>query len=114
VGLIKEVLLLPLAPVRGTIWIAEQLAEEAERQLDPRAARRRALLELEERLEAGEIDDEEYDRLEDELLQAWTTTMSGGSEHGGVDQEDDKAGTEPLALTVGRRLDEAHHEREHP
>lgn len=60
-GVIKELLLLPLAPVRGTVWVAEQLAAEAERQLDPRVARRRALLALDQRLAAGEIDVEEYD-----------------------------------------------------
>src|SRR5205823_5308878 len=73
-GVIKELLLLPLAPVRGTVWIAEQLAEEAERQLDPGLAVRRSLGELEERYARGEIDEQEHDRLEDELLQALTTT----------------------------------------
>ena len=35
-GLFSALLTLPLAPVRGTIWIAEQLLEEAERDLhDP-------------------------------------------------------------------------------
>lgn len=109
-GVIKELLLLPLAPVRGTVWVAEQLAAEAERQLDPRETRRRALLELEERHAAGEIDDEEYDRLEDELLQALTTTTRGGSEDGGLQQQDDtKRGLEPerLELPVAQRRDEA-------
>ncbi len=89
-GLIKELLLLPLAPVRATAWVAEQVAEEAERQLDPRAVRRRALVDLERRHAAGEIDDEEFDRLEDEILQALPTTTSGGSRHGGLDEEDGK------------------------
>jgi hypothetical protein len=112
-GVIKELLLLPLAPVRGTVWIAEQLAEEAERQLDPRAATRRALLELEGRHAAGEIDDDEFDRLEDEILRETTTTRSGGPRYGGLDQEDD-AGPERLALPVAQRRDEALDEYEHP
>jgi len=33
-GLITGLLTLPLAPVRGTMWIAERLIEEAERELD--------------------------------------------------------------------------------
>ncbi len=90
-GLIKELILLPLAPVRGTVWVAEQLAAEAERQLDPRALRRRSLLELERRRAAGEIDDEEYDRLEDEVLRAYTPTTSGGTRNGGLDQQDEAA-----------------------
>ena len=37
-GLITGLLTLPLAPVRGTAWIAERLLEQAERELyDERA-----------------------------------------------------------------------------
>jgi hypothetical protein len=111
-GVIKELLLLPLAPVRGTVWVAEQRAAEAERQLDPRTVRRRALLELEQRRAAGEIDDEEFERLEDEILLA-TTTRSGGPRHGGLDQEDD-AGTERLALPLAQRRGQAVDEHGHP
>jgi hypothetical protein len=107
-GLIKELILLPLAPVRGTVWIAEQLAAEAERQLDPRVQRRRALEELEVRLAAGEIDEAEYERLEDEvLLTTTTTTTSGGPRNGGLDQEDDARTAEqlPFALEQQQRLE---------
>jgi hypothetical protein len=54
-GLLTGLLTLPLAPVRGTVWIAERLLEEAERELnDPRVVEQR-LLEAEERFERGEI-----------------------------------------------------------
>ncbi|GGR98671.1 hypothetical protein GCM10010252_41710 [Streptomyces aureoverticillatus] len=67
-GLIGEVLALPLAPARGTLWVLQQVVAEAERQYyDPSAVRKELAL-LTERLEAGEIDDEEFDRREDELL----------------------------------------------
>jgi len=101
-GVIKELLLLPLAPVRGTVWVAEQLAEEAERQLDPRAVRRRRLTELEARYAAGEIGDAEFELLEDQILLE-TTTTSGGTRHGGLDQEDDPE----LGLPVTQQLGEA-------
>jgi len=68
VGLLGEVLLLPLAPVRGSFWVMEQVLSEAERQYYDPAAVRADLARLEERLEAGEIDDATFDRLEDELL----------------------------------------------
>jgi len=61
-------LLLPLAPVRGTIWIAEQLMEQAERELDGETTVRRLLLEAEAALERGELTEAEYDAIEDELL----------------------------------------------
>ncbi len=68
-GLLSGLLTLPLAPVRGTIWIAEQLAAEAARQLADDATIRRELAELEARYELGEIDEHEYVRQEDDLLE---------------------------------------------
>jgi hypothetical protein len=68
VGILTGLLLLPLAPVRGTIWIAEQLAAQAERELDEEAAVRRLLLEAEAALERGELSEADYDAVEDELL----------------------------------------------
>ncbi|MFJ9125670.1 gas vesicle protein GvpG [Streptomyces sp. NPDC102340] len=67
-GLISEVLLLPLAPVRGSLWAMEQVLAEAERQYYDPAAVRAELSRLEEQLVAGEIDQETFDRVEDELL----------------------------------------------
>ena len=46
-GLIKGLLTLPLAPVRGTVWVAEQVQEEAERQYYDPAVIRRQLEEVE-------------------------------------------------------------------
>ncbi|MCX4513757.1 MULTISPECIES: gas vesicle protein GvpG [Streptomyces] len=67
-GLLGELLLLPAAPVRGTFWVLQQVAAEAERQYyDPSTIARELAL-LERRLEAGEIDEAEFDRREDELL----------------------------------------------
>ena len=67
-GLFTGLLTLPLAPVRGTIWIAERLLEEAERELTDPASIEQQLLEAEERFERGEISEDEFERIEDELL----------------------------------------------
>lgn len=67
-GLISELLLLPFAPVRGSGWVIGQVVREAERIYYDPAAVRAELARLEELLEAGEITEEEFDRLEDELL----------------------------------------------
>lgn len=67
-GLIGEVLLLPFAPVRGSGWVMQQVLREAERIYYDPAAVRAELAQLEEQLTAGEIDEEEFDRREDELL----------------------------------------------
>ncbi len=67
-GLLSGLLTLPLAPVRGTVWIAERIAEQAERELDDEAVLRRRLAELQTRYELGEIDDAEYDAAEEALF----------------------------------------------
>jgi len=68
-GLFTGLLLLPLAPLRGTIWIAERLQEVAERELGDETSIRRLLLEAELALERGELSEAEYEQVEDELLE---------------------------------------------
>jgi hypothetical protein len=68
-GLITGLLTLPLAPIRGVAWIAEQVKQEAERQWNDPAALQDALADVQARREAGLIDDSEADRLEDELIE---------------------------------------------
>jgi cytochrome c-type biogenesis protein CcmI len=68
-GLITGLLTLPLAPVRGVVWVAEKVQEEAERQWADPATIQAALTDIEAMREAGEIDDAEADAREEELLQ---------------------------------------------
>src|SRR5947209_8619752 len=46
-GLFTGLLTLPLAPVRGVVWIAEQVMEEMERELYDEDSIRRELVQLE-------------------------------------------------------------------
>jgi hypothetical protein len=69
VGLITGLLTLPLAPVRGTIWVAEQVRQEAERQYYDPAAIRRQLENVDELRSLGEISEEEAEQMEDELVE---------------------------------------------
>jgi hypothetical protein len=69
VGLFTGLLLLPLAPLRGTIWIAERLMEYAEEELGDEAMARRLLAEAELAFEAGDLSEAEYEAVEDELLE---------------------------------------------
>ena len=78
-GLISEVLLLPLAPVRGSAWAIRQVLREAKRIYYDPAAVRKELAQVEQRLEAGEITEEEFDRQEDELLDRLEVGMHGGA-----------------------------------
>ncbi|WP_369226655.1 gas vesicle protein GvpG [Streptomyces sp. R39] len=77
-GLIKELLLLPFAPVRGSAWVVAQVVQEAERIYYDPATVQAELARLEERLEAGEIDEEEFDRAEDEILDRLETALRRG------------------------------------
>ncbi|MEV5492878.1 gas vesicle protein GvpG [Streptomyces bobili] len=83
-GLISEVLLLPFAPVRGTSWVIQQVVREAERIYYDPATVRAELSRLEEQLGAGEITEEEFDRMEDELLDRLDIAMrrSAGTDDG--------------------------------
>lgn len=67
-GLISGLLTLPLAPVRGTVWIAEKVQEQAEAELYDEGAIRERLLELEEMRERGEVPEEDIAAAEDELI----------------------------------------------
>ncbi|MET9778115.1 gas vesicle protein GvpG [Streptomyces sp. NPDC006367] len=67
-GLVSGLLLLPLAPVRGTVWVADRLLEEARRQThDPRAVQAR-LAALNRALDEGAIDEAAFEREEERLL----------------------------------------------
>ncbi|MFL5780832.1 MAG: gas vesicle protein GvpG [Thermoleophilaceae bacterium] len=68
-GLISGLLTLPLAPVRGVAWIGEQIAEEADRELDGEARIRRELGRLGLEHELGRLSAEEFEAREDELLE---------------------------------------------
>ena len=67
-GLFTGLLTLPLAPVRGVVWVAEQVLEEAERQYYDQGNIRRELAELELDFEDGRIDDRQRAERERELL----------------------------------------------
>ena len=67
-GLITGLLTLPLAPVRGTIWIAEQLANVADAELYDEDKIRRELIELDVLEADGLLQADERRMREDELL----------------------------------------------
>jgi hypothetical protein len=69
VGLITGLLTLPLAPVRGTVWLAERIQEQAEHELYDEDAIRAQLMELEEARQSGAYDEEELAAAEDALIE---------------------------------------------
>jgi hypothetical protein len=81
VGLISGLLTLPLAPVRGVIWLAEQIEGEAERQWRDPVAVRDQLEQVEQAYEEGQLTEAERDERSDALV----ARLLGGaaSGHGG-------------------------------
>jgi hypothetical protein len=88
-GLITGLLTLPLAPVRGTAWIADRVLEQAQAELEDEQAIQERLFELEARHEAGEIDDDELEAAQDALLErlAAARGLVGEEGDGGVERD---------------------------
>ena len=76
-GLITGLLTLPLAPVRGTVWIAERILEQAEAELDDEGAIMTQLMEIDAAREAGEIGEQEAAEAEDVLLERMIAIRGG-------------------------------------
>ena len=68
-GLISGLLTLPLAPVRGVAWVAEQVADQAEQELYDEGKIMRELAAVELAHDAGEIDDDTLAQQVDMLLE---------------------------------------------
>jgi hypothetical protein len=81
-GLITGLLTLPLAPVRGTVRLAEVLQARAEAEMDEESALQSALAELELEREQGELSDEEIEEAENELLDRLIAIRGVGGQEG--------------------------------
>jgi hypothetical protein len=69
VSLIKELLLLPIAPVRGTLWVAERITDEVEREHSSGGAAVEQLDQVEEAKESGEVDEKEAEERQDQIVE---------------------------------------------
>lgn len=78
-GLFTGLITLPLAPVRGVVWIAEQVVAEIDRELYDEDSIRRELLQLELEFEDGSIDEGERQVREDALLERLAMSQVGNA-----------------------------------
>jgi Gas vesicle protein G len=81
-GLISAIFTAPLAPVKGVVWVAEQVHDQAMRELYDPESIQRALDQVQLDREMGVIDNDEADRREDELLERLIEAKRGGNPHG--------------------------------
>lgn len=68
-GLLKEVLLLPAAPLRGTVWVAERVLEKAEEDYYDPGRIRREIEQVDELRRTGGISDEAAEAWEETLIE---------------------------------------------
>jgi hypothetical protein len=68
-GLLTGLLTLPIAPLRGTVAVAEQVLRQAEDVYYDPATIRREMEEVDRLRDAGEIDEDEATAWEDELVE---------------------------------------------
>jgi uncharacterized membrane protein len=76
---------LPFLPVQGVIRLGELLQDEAEQQLRDPARIRRELEEAQRRYEAGEISEEQFTQIQDELATTLVTEVAPPSVPGAGD-----------------------------
>ncbi|MDT3400296.1 gas vesicle protein GvpG [Streptomyces sp. B1866] len=81
-GLLTRLLTFPAEPVRGVGWVVRRVVEAAEQELYDPAPVERELAELEGALLEGRIDEEEFDRREDELLDRLEAIKAARRERG--------------------------------
>lgn len=76
-GLLTGILGLPIAPVRGLVWLAEQIKEQAEEQYYDPARIRAQLEQIDESRRSGEMTEDECAELENDLLQRLMSRRRG-------------------------------------
>jgi hypothetical protein len=80
-GLFTALVTLPLAPMRGVAWVADQLLDVAEADLYDVGAIHAQLRELSDEQESGRISQAEFDRAEDVLLDRLQGAMELRPQH---------------------------------
>jgi Gas vesicle protein G len=72
-GLVSNILLWPLAPVRGVVALGELIQRRVDQEMHNPARTRQQLEELEEARKRGLVSAEEEDEMQDEILDAMIT-----------------------------------------
>jgi chorismate mutase len=76
VGLITGLLGLPVAPLRGAVWAAEQVRQQAEEEFYDPARIKAQLEDVDRARSAGELSDDEATAIEDELVERLLVSRS--------------------------------------
>ncbi|MGK8509840.1 gas vesicle protein GvpG [Nocardia asiatica] len=71
-GLLSTILTLPIAPVRGVIWLGEVIQDQVEQQMHDPANMRRELEEINAAAAAGQLSEEERKQAQQAVLDRMT------------------------------------------
>ncbi|MDE1670363.1 gas vesicle protein GvpG [Nocardia gipuzkoensis] len=71
-GLLSTILALPVAPVRGVIWLGELIQDQVEQQLHDPATMRRELEEIDAAAAADQLSEEERKQAQQAVLDRMT------------------------------------------
>ncbi|MFD6394452.1 gas vesicle protein GvpG [Nocardia sp. NPDC055029] len=71
-GLLSAIVTLPLAPVRGVMWLGEVIQDQVEQQLHDPATLRAELEEIDRAAAAGDLSEEEQKQAQQSILDRMT------------------------------------------
>lgn len=78
--MLTQLLLLPLAPVRAAVWVAEHIQDQVDRERNDRGTATGQLADIDAAWRAGEITDARRDELEEQVLQGLYGEQAQGGE----------------------------------
>lgn len=81
-GLITGLVTLPVAPVKGVLWVAEKITDEVNRQYYGEGAIAKQLRQVDDARKSGQITEEEAARREQELIDRRIAAASGAASGG--------------------------------
>ncbi|WP_063052233.1 gas vesicle protein GvpG [Nocardia arthritidis] len=71
-GLLSTILSLPIAPVRGVIWLGEVIQDQVDQKMHDPATMRRQLEEIDAAAAAGQLSEEERKQAQQAVLDRMT------------------------------------------
>jgi hypothetical protein len=75
-GVFTQLILLPLAPVRFTVWVSEKVAEQVDREQGSPEAHMRQLREIDEKRRSGELTQEQAADAETKIIEQYTSSVA--------------------------------------
>jgi hypothetical protein len=86
--MIKQLVMLPVAPLRLTAWVIDEVAQNADQRLNSPQARMQRLREIEEARERGELHEEHAAELEAQIIEEATAAAPVKSAPTAIEDED--------------------------